>query len=125
MSPIYSDPATKRVCNFAAGPAVLPLPVLQKAQAELLNYAGSGMSVLEISHRSAQFEAIIQQAEADLRTLLNIPANYKVLFMQGGASLQFAALSLNLRSSATSADYILTGNWPNAAIKEAKKSWLV
>lgn len=110
----------KRVFNFNPGPAVLPLEVLEKAQSELLDFKGTGMSVLEISHRSKEFEAVIQTAEADLRELLGIPANYKVLFLQGGASLQFSMLPMNLRA-AGSADYIVTGTWSKTAIKEAQK----
>ena len=111
---------SKRVYNFNPGPAVLPLEVLQQAQSELLDFKGTGMSVMEISHRSKEFEAVIQTAEADLRELLGIPNNYKVLFLQGGASLQFAMLPMNLRSSG-SADYIVTGTWSKTAIKEAAK----
>lgn len=110
----------ERVHNFNAGPAVLPLPVLERAQGELLNYAESGMSVLEMSHRSTQFEAIIQQAETDLRSLLGIPDNYSVLFLQGGATLQFAMVPRNLIPKDGSADYTLTGAWGKAAIKEAQ-----
>ena len=113
-----SDP--KRVYNFNPGPAALPLEVLQQAQAEMTDYKGTGMSVMEISHRSKEFESIIQTAEADLRELLGIPANYKVLFLQGGASLQFAMLPMNLRTSG-SADYIVTGTWSKTAFKEAQK----
>jgi phosphoserine aminotransferase len=112
---------TKRAFNFNAGPAVLPVPVLEKAQAEMLDYNGSGMSVMEISHRSKDFESIIQTAEADLRDLLGIPANYKVMFLQGGASLQFAMLPMNLRPAGASADYIVTGAWGKTAVKEAGK----
>ena len=115
MSPV------KRVHNFNPGPSGLPLPVLEKAQAEMLDYNGSGMSVMELSHRSKEFEAIIQTAEADLRELLNIPANYKLLFLQGGASLQFAMLPMNLRPAGASADYIVTGSWSRIAWKEAAK----
>ncbi|MDO8753601.1 MAG: 3-phosphoserine/phosphohydroxythreonine transaminase [Anaerolineales bacterium] len=111
----------KRAHNFNPGPGVLPLEVLQEAQAELLNFKGTGMSVMEISHRSKEFEAVIQTAEADLRELLNIPANYKVMFLQGGATLQFAMLPMNLRPAGASADYIVTGTWSKTAIKEAKK----
>ncbi|MEK7327805.1 MAG: 3-phosphoserine/phosphohydroxythreonine transaminase, partial [Chloroflexota bacterium] len=110
-----------RTHNFNAGPAVLPLSVLEQAQGELLNYRGSGMSVMELSHRSAHFEGIIQQAEADLRTLLGIPDNYTVLFLQGGATLQFAMLARNFIPNEGSADYVLTGSWAKAAIKEAEK----
>ena len=110
----------KRVYNFNPGPAVLPLEVLQEAQAELLNFKGTGMSVMEISHRSKEFEAVIQTAEADLRELLGIPANYKIMFLQGGATLQFAMLAMNLRATG-SADYIVTGAWSKIALKEAQK----
>ncbi|RPJ26133.1 MAG: 3-phosphoserine/phosphohydroxythreonine transaminase [Chloroflexi bacterium] len=111
----------KRVFNFNPGPAGLPLEVLEKAQAEMLDFKGTGMSVMEISHRSKEFEAVIQTAEADLRELLGIPSNYKVMFLQGGASLQFAMLPMNLRAAGTSADYIVTGSWSKTALKEAKK----
>ncbi|HEX2696068.1 MAG TPA: 3-phosphoserine/phosphohydroxythreonine transaminase, partial [Anaerolineales bacterium] len=113
-----SDP--KRVYNFNAGPAALPMEVLQQAQAEMFDYKGTGMSVMEISHRSKEFEALIQAAEADLRELLGIPANYKVMFVQGGATLQFTMLPMNLRA-AGSADYIVTGTWSKTAFKEAQK----
>jgi phosphoserine aminotransferase len=112
---------TERIYNFSAGPAVLPEPVLRQAQAELFAIPGVGMSVLEISHRSAKFEQIINEAEADLRKLLNIPENYKVLFLQGGASLQFSMVPMNLLPKGSSADYLLTGSWGQGAIKEAKK----
>jgi phosphoserine aminotransferase len=112
---------THRVFNFNPGPAALPLEVLEKAQAEMLDFKGTGMSVMEISHRSKEFEAVINTAEADLRELLGIPANYKVLFLQGGASLQFAMLPMNLRPAGASADYIVTGTWSKTAIKESKK----
>lgn len=112
---------TERIYNFSAGPAVLPLPVLEEAQRNLLALPGVGMSVLEVSHRSAPFEEIIHSAEADLRQLLNIPSNYKVLFLQGGASLQFTMLPMNLLPKDASADYILTGSWGQGAIKEARK----
>ncbi len=111
----------KRVFNFNPGPAALPLEVLQQAQAEMLDYRGTGMSVMEISHRSKEFEAIIQSADSDLRELLGIPANYKVMFLQGGASLQFAMLPMNLRPPGVSADYIVTGTWSKTAFKEAQK----
>lgn len=111
----------KRVFNFNPGPAVLPLEVLEKAQLELLDFKGTGMSVMEISHRSKEFEAVIQTAEADLRELLGIPANYKVMFLQGGASLQFAMVPMNLRLAGASADYIVTGSWSKTAFKEATK----
>ncbi|MGQ9833302.1 MAG: 3-phosphoserine/phosphohydroxythreonine transaminase [Candidatus Villigracilaceae bacterium] len=111
----------KRAYNFNAGPAVLPLEVLEQAQAELLDYQGTGMSVMEISHRSKEFEAIIQTAEADLRELMAIPSNYKVLFLQGGASLQFAMIPMNFRPADASADYIVTGSWSKKAFDEAQK----
>ena len=110
-----------RAHNFNPGPAVLPLSVLKKAQEELLNYAGTGMSVMEISHRSKEFDAIIQTAEADLRELLGMPSNYEVLFLQGGASLQFAMIPMNLLPPGGSADYIITGSWSKAAFKDGKK----
>ena len=90
---------TKRVFNFNPGPATLPLEVLEQAQAEMLDFHGTGMSVMEISHRSKEFEAVIQTAEADLRELLNIPSNYQIMFLQGGASLQFAMVPMNLRAA--------------------------
>ena len=110
----------KRAYNFNPGPGALPLEVLQQAQAELLDFKGTGMSVMEISHRSKEFEAVIQTAEADLRELLGIPANYKIMFLQGGATLQFAMLAMNLRATG-SADYIVTGAWSKIALKEAQK----
>jgi phosphoserine aminotransferase len=112
---------SKRIHNFNPGPAVLPLEVLQQAQAEMLDYKGTGMSVMEISHRSKEFEAIVSEAQADLRLLLGIPANYKILFLQGGASLQFAMLPMNLRPAGKSADYIVTGTWSKKAWKESQK----
>jgi phosphoserine aminotransferase len=111
----------KRIHNFNPGPAVLPLEVLQQAQAEMLDYKGTGMSVMEISHRSKEFEAILAEAQADLRDLLGIPANYKILFLQGGASLQFAMLPMNFRPAGSSADYIVTGTWSKKAFKESQK----
>lgn len=108
-----------RLFNFSAGPAVLPLSVLEQAQAELLNWRGVGMSVLEMSHRSAAFETILGEAEADLRALYNLPATHRVLFLPGGATLQFAMQPLNLRAGGQSADYIVTGAWSKAAHKEA------
>ena len=111
----------KRVHNFNPGPAALPLEVLQQAQAELLDYKGTGMSVMEISHRSKEFEAIIQTAETDLRDLMGIPANYKILFLQGGASLQFGMVPMNFRPAGASADYLVTGTWSKKAFKEAQK----
>src|SRR5947208_2396864 len=110
-----------RVHNFAAGPAVLPLPVLEEMQRDLIALPGVGMSVLEISHRSKPFEAILARAEADIRTLGNVPSTYKVLFLQGGASTQFSMVPMNLLGSGATADYIDTGSWAEKAIKEAKK----
>ena len=111
----------KRVFNFNPGPAALPLEVLQQAQAEMLDYRGTGMSVMEISHRSKEFQAILQAADTDLRELLGIPANYKIMFLQGGASLQFAMVPMNLRAAGASSDYIVTGTWSKTAFKEAQK----
>ncbi|PTQ89236.1 3-phosphoserine/phosphohydroxythreonine transaminase [Agitococcus lubricus] len=110
-----------RAYNFCAGPAALPEAVLQQAQAELVNYHGKGLSVMEMSHRSADYVAIAEQAEQDLRDLLAIPSNYKVLFLQGGASQQFAMIPMNLLRGKSSADYVNTGMWSDKAIKEAKK----
>ncbi len=112
---------TKRVHNFNPGPAVLPMEVLQQAQAEMLDYRGTGMSVMEISHRSKEFEAIVAEAQSNLRDLLGIPTNYKILFLQGGASLQFAMLPMNFRPAGASADYIVTGTWSKKAFKESQK----
>ena len=109
-----------RVYNFSAGPAVLPEEVLKEAAEEMLNYRGCGMSVMEMSHRSKMFENIIQEAEADLRDLLEIPDNYKVLFLQGGASQQFAMIPMNLMKNRV-ADYIVTGQWAKKAWQEAQK----
>jgi phosphoserine aminotransferase len=118
-----ADAATPagRIHNFSAGPAALPLPVLERVRAELLGYPGAGMSVMEMSHRSPAFEAIIQGAEADLRALLGLSDAFAVLFLQGGASLQFAMLPMNLRAPQASADYVLTGHWSRTALKEAEK----
>ena len=110
-----------RVYNFSAGPACLPEAVLKKAQEEILEYGSSGMSVMEMSHRSADYEAIIAAVEADLRTLMNIPENYKVLFLQGGASLQFTMVPMNLMNQYKRAIYLKTGSFAKNAIKEAKK----
>jgi phosphoserine aminotransferase len=110
-----------RVYNFAAGPAVLPLPVLEEIQRDLVALPGVGMSILEISHRSKTFESILEHAEADIRTLGSVPANYRVLFLQGGASTQFSMVPMNLLTSGSTADYIDTGSWAEKAIKEAKK----
>ena len=110
-----------RVFNFAAGPAALPLPVLEQIQRDLLALPGVGISILEISHRSKQFEAILAQAEADVRALAGVPANYRVLFLQGGASLQFSMVPMNVLPSGATADYIDTGSWADKALKEARK----
>jgi len=116
----------ERIYNFSAGPATLPLPALEAARKDLLNYQGIGMSVLEIRHRSQVFAEIIEKAQANLRHLLNVPDHYQILFFQGGASLQFSMVAMNfLRGSGKSADYILTGSWGNKAIKEAKKEGTV
>lgn len=109
-----------RVYNFSAGPAVLPEEVLKEAAAEMLDYRGCGMSVMEMSHRSKMFEEILNNAEADIRELMNIPDNYKVLFLQGGASTQFAMIPMNLMKNRV-ADYILTGQWSKKAYQEAQK----
>jgi len=110
----------ERIYNFSAGPAMLPQEVLEQARDELLDWHGCGMSVMEMTHRGKDFSAIIAQAEADLRELLNIPANYKVLFLQGGATMQFAQVPLNLLAG-RSADYLVTGAWSKKAFKEARK----
>ena len=110
-----------RIYNFSAGPAVLPEEVLAQAAAEMLDWHGSGMSVMEMSHRGKEFIAIAEAAEADFRELLAIPANYKVLFLQGGATAQFAMVPMNLLRGKKSADYVNTGEWAKKAIKEAKK----
>ncbi|MBQ4556046.1 MAG: 3-phosphoserine/phosphohydroxythreonine transaminase [Clostridia bacterium] len=110
-----------RVFNFSAGPSMLPLPVLEKARDELVCYGDSGMSVMEMSHRSSDYDAIIKAAEANLRKLMNIPDNYKVLFLQGGASTQFAAVPLNLMNKNKKADYIVSGQFSGKAFKEAQK----
>ncbi|HEV8519253.1 MAG TPA: 3-phosphoserine/phosphohydroxythreonine transaminase [Burkholderiales bacterium] len=110
-----------RIYNFAAGPAVLPVPVLEQAAHEMLDWHGSGMSVMEMSHRGKAFIGIAAEAEADLRELLAVPANYKVLFVQGGAALQFAAVPMNLLRGRNAADYVNTGEWSKKAIKEAER----
>jgi phosphoserine aminotransferase len=110
-----------RVHNFSAGPAVMPLTVLEEIQRDLVALPGVGMSILEISHRSKTFEDILAAAEADIRTLAGIPSNYKVLFLQGGASLQFSMVPMNFLGPGQTADYIDSGSWADKAIKEAKK----
>lgn len=112
---------TERIFNFSAGPAVLPLPVLEEAQRNLISLPGVGMSVMEISHRSQTFDEIIGGAERGLRELLGLPENYHVLFLQGGASLQFSMVPMNFLPAGGSADYIITGSWGKKALKEAKR----
>src|SRR3954465_9644837 len=112
---------TNRIFNFSAGPAILPLQVLEQAQRELVALPGVGMSVMEISHRSKTFEDILSTSVADLRELSGMPANYQVLMLQGGASLQFSMVPMNLLTAGATADYIDTGTWADKAIKEAKK----
>jgi phosphoserine aminotransferase len=112
---------TERIFNFSAGPAVIPVPVLEEAQRDMLSLPGVGMSVMEISHRSKTFDEIIGRAESGLRELLNIPTNYHILFLQGGASLQFSMVPMNFLPADGSADYVLTGSWGKKAQKEAKK----
>jgi phosphoserine aminotransferase len=110
-----------RIYNFSAGPAVLPTPVLEQAQHDLLSLPGVGMSVLEVSHRSKPFEEILARTEADVRSLAGIPANYRILFLQGGASLQFTMVPMNLLAPGTTADYLVTGVWAKKAVDEAVK----
>src|SRR5512132_4350479 len=110
-----------RIFNFSPGPAVLPEPVLRRAAGEMLDWHDSGMSVMEMSHRGKEFIAIAAKAEADLRTLLAIPASYKVLFLQGGAIAENAVVPMNLLGAKKSADYVHTGEWSKKSIKEAKK----
>jgi phosphoserine aminotransferase len=111
----------KRVYNFSPGPAMLPEPVLQRAQAELLDWRGSGMSVMEVSHRGTDFVEFAATSERKLRSLLGVPENYKVLFLQGGATLQFAAVPLNIAPPGATADYLVTGNWGEKAVQEAER----
>jgi phosphoserine aminotransferase len=113
--------AVHRIYNFSSGPAVMPLPVLEEIQRDLLALPGVGMSILEISHRSKTFEAILAQTEADIRAVAGIPSNYRILFLQGGASLQFSMVPMNLLTPGATADYIDGGSWAEKAIKEAKK----
>jgi phosphoserine aminotransferase len=112
---------TQRIYNFSAGPAVLPIPVLEEAQRDLVALPGVGMSVLEISHRSKTFEDILARTEADLRALGSVPSSHKVLFLQGGASMQFSMVPMNLLTPGTTADYIVTGGWAQKAVKEAQR----
>jgi len=110
-----------RIYNFAAGPAILPLPVLEEAQRDLVSLPGVGMSVMEISHRSSTFEDLLSKAIADIRELAGVPSNYRILMLQGGASLQFSMVPMNLLTPGSTADYIDTGSWSYKAIKEAKR----
>src|SRR5262249_29261530 len=113
-------PVMSSVYNFNAGPAMLPPPVLEQVQAELRDYHGSGMSVMEMSHRSKEFEAVVTQAEATFKKLLGLGAGYRVVFVQGGASTQFAMVPMNFLPPGGSADYIVTGSWAEKAFEEAK-----
>ncbi|HXQ73410.1 MAG TPA: 3-phosphoserine/phosphohydroxythreonine transaminase [Pyrinomonadaceae bacterium] len=113
---------TERIFNFSAGPAVLPVPVLEEAQRDMLSLPGVGMSVMEISHRSKTFDEIHARAESGVRELLSIPNNYRILFLQGGASLQFSMVPMNFLPADGSADYIITGSWGKKALKEAKRA---
>src|SRR5450755_2651765 len=106
---------TERIFNFSSGPAVMPLPVLEQVQRDLIALPGVGMSVMEISHRSATFEAIIARAESDIRILAGVPASYRVLFLQGGASLQFSMVPMNLLPEGGTADYLMSGYWADKA----------
>jgi phosphoserine aminotransferase len=112
---------TERIYNFSSGPAVLPLPVLEQAQRDLIALPGVGMSVMEISHRSSTFEGILGKAEADMRRLAGIPEGYRILFLQGGATLQFSMVPLNLLTEGRTADYVMTGTWADKAVKEARR----
>jgi phosphoserine aminotransferase len=114
-------PTATRVFNYSAGPAVLPLPVLEEAQRDLIALPGVGMSVMEISHRSKTFEDLLERAISDIRTLAGIAENYKILFLQGGATLQFAQVPMNLLRGKGKADYVVTGEWSKKAVKEAKQ----
>ena len=113
-------PTATRVFNFSAGPAVLPMPVLEEAQRDLIALPGVGMSVMEISHRSKTFEDLMHKAQDDIRVLAGVPASYRILMLQGGASLQFSMVPLNLLGPGATADYIDTGSWADKAAKEAK-----
>ena len=110
----------KRVYNFSAGPSILPQAVLEKAAAEMLDYQGSGQSVMEMSHRSEEFDAIIKSAQSLLREVMNIPDNYKVLFLQGGASSQFSMIPMNLMTKNGKADFVITGQWATKAQKRSR-----
>src|SRR5882672_6320700 len=112
---------TERIFNFSAGPAVIPVTVLEEARRDMLALPGVGMSVMEISHRSQTFDEIIQGADAGIRELMGVPKDYQILFLQGGASLQFAMVPMNFLSLDSSADYVVTGSWGKKAVKEAQK----
>jgi phosphoserine aminotransferase len=112
---------SSRIFNFSAGPAIMPPPVLEQAQRELVSLPGVGMSVMEISHRSKTFEDLLNGAIADIRELAGIPASYRLLMLQGGASLQFSMVPMNLLTAGATADYVDTGTWADKAIKEAKR----
>src|SRR5687767_7873545 len=116
-----STTTAARIFNFSAGPAVLPVEVLEEAQRDLLSLPGVGMSILEISHRSKPFDDVIAGCEADFRALAGIPDGYQILFLQGGASLQFSMVPMNLLPAGGSADYVVTGSWSEKAVKEAKR----
>ena len=115
------DQMTQKIYNFSAGPAILPVPILEKARDEMLSLNGIGMSVMEISHRSKPFEAILTAAEQGIRDLLAVPANYRILFLQGGATLQFSMIPMNFLGADETADYVITGAWGKKALKEAKR----
>ena len=119
--PVYATSMSSRIFNFSAGPAIMPPPVLEQAQRELVSLPGVGMSVMEISHRSKTFEDLLNGAIADIRELAGIPAGYRLLMLQGGASLQFSMVPMNLLTAGTTADYVDTGTWADKAIKEAKR----
>merc|ERR1719238_1101690 len=110
-----------RVYNFSAGPSMMPVEVLESLQTNMVNWQGSGMSVMEMSHRGKEFVGIAKEAEKDLRDILGVPADYKVLFVQGGATLQFASIPLNMLGSKAKADYLVTGQWGDKAQKECNK----
>src|SRR5688572_14189511 len=118
---VYASNMSSRIFNFSAGPAVMPTPVLEQAQRELVTLPGVGMSVMEISHRSKAFEDLLNGAIADIRELANIPATYRLLMLQGGASLQFSMVPMNLLLPGATADYVDTGTWADKAIKEARR----
>src|SRR5436305_12830701 len=112
---------SERIYNFSAGPAVLPQPVLERARDELLSFEGSGMSIMEISHRSKRFGRVLERAEAGLRSLLSVPQNYKILFLHGGATLQFSMVPMNLLGPFQNAQYVVTGQWGKKAFEEASR----